>query len=101
MARDRERHASVKVVPPPAWATQTAVGRISTLKRLEAALMTVAVLVIRDPVYTPIFERLEREIEAERNAQSDNILNRARAIVAQKEMGAKSVADISSDAPFP
>ncbi len=101
MARDRERHASVKVVAPSAWAAQTGAGRNSTLKRLESALKTVAVLVTRDPVYIPIFERLERELEAERNANSNNILNRARAIVAQKDMGAKREADSSNDAPFP
>jgi hypothetical protein len=40
------------------------------LDRLCAALRTVAALMIGNPVYTPIFERLEQEIEIETAAQA-------------------------------
>lgn len=51
-----------------------------TLDRLKAALATVALLVVKDSVYAPIFARLEAEIAAE-EARGDPIA-RARAIVA-------------------
>jgi hypothetical protein len=49
-----------------------------TVARLERALETVAVLLIEDEVYLPIFERLERELaEARKTADT---LERARRI---------------------
>jgi len=49
-----------------------------TVARLERALETVAVLLIEDEVYLPIFERLEAELaEARRTAST---LDRARRI---------------------
>jgi len=47
-----------------------------TVARLERALETIAVLLIEDEVYLPIFERLEWELaEARKNADT---LDRAR-----------------------
>lgn len=46
--------------------------------RLENALATVAQLVIEDPVYIPVFERVEQELAA-LDAQSETIF-RAREI---------------------
>lgn len=48
------------------------------LRRLYAARAKVARLVVFDPVYAPVFERLEREIAARENT---DVLARARAIV--------------------
>ena len=52
--------------------------------RLQAALSKVASLVIEDPVYLPIFERLEDELAA--LAQQNDALTRARAMVLQSAM---------------
>lgn len=51
-----------------------------TLDRLIAARATVAALVVEDPIYAPIFARLETEIAVE-EARGDPIAH-ARAIVA-------------------
>jgi hypothetical protein len=52
-------------------------GEVS-IARLERALETVAVLLLEDEVYLPIFERLESELaEARKTA---NTLDRARRI---------------------
>jgi len=56
------------------------------VKQLEAALDKVALLVIENPVYAPIFERLELELEQERAFASDDVLARAKAITAQRQM---------------
>jgi len=53
------------------------------LERLRSALETVAELVVADPVYAPIFARLEAEIALEESALCNSILSRARAITAQ------------------
>ena len=53
------------------------------LARLEAALVTVAELTRNDPVYAPIFCRLEEEIALERAAR--DVIARARAIAEQNE----------------
>lgn len=68
---------------------------------LHRALETVAKLVLTDPVYAPIFRRLEEEIRLERQAQADNILDRARAIAGQNAIGARSAATWNSDPPCP
>lgn len=49
-----------------------------TVARLERALETVAVLLIEDQVYLPIFQRLEAELAEARNVS--DTLDRARAI---------------------
>lgn len=58
------------------------------IKQLESALAKVAVLVIENPAYAPIFARLELELELEqeRAFASDDVLARARAITAQRQM---------------
>ena len=71
------------------------------LARLEAARNKVAQLVIDNPRYSPIFQRLEREIELERQKLSDDLLTRARAVVAQNAMGERSSATISNFPPEP
>jgi hypothetical protein len=58
------------------------------LARLMAARQTVAKLVVADPVYVPIFERIEAEIASEEARLTDaDPLASARAIAAAK--GAK------------
>ncbi|MFE3838756.1 hypothetical protein [Pseudogemmobacter sonorensis] len=54
----------------------------SDLDRLRAAHATVALLVLNDAVYAPIFDRLDRELAQAEAAFSGDILTRARAIVA-------------------
>lgn len=55
----------------------------NTLVRLCRAREVVAALVIEDPVYLPIFERLEREVAIEEaRVSSEDALTRARAIAA-------------------
>jgi len=49
------------------------------LERLRAARAKVALLVAKNPVYAPIFDRLDREVEARETADP---VARARAIVA-------------------
>ncbi len=57
--------------------------RIPDLERLRAALETVARLVVIDPVYAPIFTRLEAEIALEEALLAQDVVARARALVAQ------------------
>lgn len=55
------------------------------LARLMAARQTVAKLVVADPVYVPIFERIEAEIASEEARLTDaNPVASARAIVAAR-----------------
>lgn len=56
-----------------------AFGDDRTLARLKAARAKMALIVKRNPVYAPIFDRLDKEVAARET--SDPIL-RARAIVA-------------------
>lgn len=58
----------------------------SELDRLRSAHAVVAELVIEDPVYAPIFERLEQEIRIEEARQSPDLIARARAVVAARQM---------------
>ena len=63
--------------PAPCAGSVSAGGEV-TVARLERALETVAVLLIEDEVYLPIFERLEAElIDARKTADT---LERARRI---------------------
>ena len=84
-------------------APKVASGHGSDLARMHRSLMTVAKLLLNDPVYIPIFQRLEKEIAAEEEslrARSD-ILQRARDVVAHRERGSISACCISSEAPSP
>ncbi len=56
-----------------------------------------------DTAYTPIFERLEREIELETAAQDGQTAAqaRARALLSQRDTGASKSLSISNDAPSP
>ena len=65
-------------------ADRTQTNQSPDLQRLNNALAKVAELVIDNPIYLPIFERLERELSA-LDAQS-NALSRARAIAVQHQM---------------
>ncbi|WP_417526197.1 hypothetical protein [Marinovum sp.] len=51
------------------------------LAKLQAAQGILAELVIEDPVYIPVFERIEREISLLEHQQS--AIERARAVVAR------------------
>lgn len=53
------------------------------LERLRAALDTVAKLVVADPVYAPIFSRLEADIAQEEAILANDVVARARAVTAQ------------------
>jgi hypothetical protein len=53
------------------------------LERLRAALDTVAKLVVADPVYAPIFSRLEADIAQEEAMLANDVVARARAVTAQ------------------
>lgn len=55
----------------------------NTLDRLRAALTKVAMLVLHDPVYTPIFRRLETDVANAEALLSDDVMARARALAAQ------------------
>ena len=52
------------------------------LGRIQAALETVAHLVVDDPIYVPIFKRLEQESEALRATR--DVIARARSLAAQR-----------------
>jgi hypothetical protein len=65
-------------------------GRRSPLDRLIAARATVAQLVVEDPIYAPIFERLEAEIAVEEaKLIARDPLATARAIIAAQRSGAR------------
>lgn len=74
-----------------------------TVQRIEAALLKVAALVERDPAFTPIFERLESELESARLAEGGrtDAQRRAALLLSQKANGRSSPATCSSDAPLP
>ena len=56
------------------------------LKSLQSYRKKVAALVLDDPVYIPIFERIEHEIE---NLEKENdVISRARAITARYKAAA-------------
>ncbi|MGJ8609509.1 MAG: hypothetical protein ACSHWY_00350 [Octadecabacter sp.] len=63
--------------------TSTANPSQTKLERIQCALEAVAKLVVDDPVYAPIFERLERMLENEQALQSGGVIARAKAIAAQ------------------
>lgn len=75
--------------------------RSPDLDRLRANLEIVATLVLEDPVYGPIFDRLEQEIAIEEAALSQDVVERARAVLRQNAIGESKSLNISSDAPLP
>lgn len=87
----RAAHISVPRPRPPARAARSLKAEQAAtrdlLARLEAALTTVAELLIEDSAFAPIFLRLEREIDLARAALSDDLLTRARAVLGQNEIG--------------
>jgi hypothetical protein len=59
----------------------------SDLHKLRAAHATAAKLVMIDPIYAPIFERLEIELKAAEATETGDVIAQARAILAcQKAM---------------
>ena len=73
------------------------------LARLRQALKVVAELLLKNPVYAPIFQRIEEEIEAEEAALAgrSDLLERARAVLGHKDTGASKSRSMSRDAPSP
>lgn len=53
------------------------------LERLRRAHNVVAKLVVADPAFAPVFRRLEEEIALEEALAADDVVARARAVVAQ------------------
>lgn len=60
-------------------------ARSVSIDRLEAALLKVAHLVARDPTFTPVFERLEAEIEKAKEVEDSlsDAQQRARDLLAR------------------
>jgi hypothetical protein len=56
----------------------------ATLDRLRKAHAKVARLVVADPVYVPVFTRLEAEIAEAEAALKDDVIARARAVARQR-----------------
>jgi len=54
----------------------------SDLQRLRAARAAVAELLTENPLYAPIFERLDREVQAREAAMVTDPIDRARMICA-------------------
>lgn len=69
---------------PSAWSSD------QELARLRAALQVVAHLVIDDPVYAPLFERLEEEIRQGEEDLANGAQARARALLARTGAGLKT-----------
>lgn len=103
--RDRECHIKAGSPGSPERSSRCArrAGATPDLERLQAALGTIAQLVLEDPAYTPIFERLEAELEIETAAQAGLTAaqSRARALLRQRATGTKTSLSISSDPPSP
>ena len=64
--------------------SKSAKQRDIEMERLRAALLTVAKLVDADPVYLPLFERLEIEIALDESMR--DAITRARLIARQRAM---------------
>lgn len=54
---------------------------METLERLKAARAKVARMVLADPVYAPIFERIESDIAELEAIAANDVVARARALV--------------------
>jgi hypothetical protein len=61
------------------------------LARLEAVLVKVAHLLDRDPVYTPLFERIEDEIRLEKKNLANGPQARARALLTKSGATVKTI----------
>ena len=83
MARAQERHACATGEAPLAFRPT----HDSSLSRLEKALRVAAELVIKNPIYAPIFRRLENDIELEKIKRATDVVRRARALLRQNEIG--------------
>lgn len=74
------------VLPPPTRRGRAGAGKVAAhddLQRLYAARETAAKLVLADPVYSPIFQRIEKEIALAEAAAHGDALACARAIARQ------------------
>jgi len=73
-----------------------------TIQRIEAALFKVAALLESDPAVTPVFERLENELnQARQSAGSQSAAqHRAAALLAQRANGSSRASACSRDAPL-
>ena len=73
---------------------RAAFGHKVSVERIEAALLKVAYLVASDPAFTPIFERLEAELDlARKEAKAMNAAQqRAKSLLDQKVRPARSSA---------
>jgi len=74
-------HIASRLLPPQRPVARGATA--SDLQRLEAARDALAKLVLADPVYVPIFQRIEEDIALIEAARSGDALTRARAIARQ------------------
>lgn len=54
---------------------------METLERLKAARAKVARMVVADPVYAPIFERIESDIAELEAIAANDVVARARALI--------------------
>ncbi len=103
--RDQSCHIQAQPSGAPKGSSAQGVQAASgaELNRLHAALQTVAELMIDDPGYTLIFERLEHEIKIETGALSGQTAAqlRAHALLSQRDTGTSSALSISSDPPSP
>jgi len=103
----RDQRCHIQVPPSGAPKGSSAQGVRATpkteLDRLKAAIEVVAELMIDDPAYTQIFERLEHDIKIETTALSGQMAAqlRARALLRQRDTGTSSALSISSDPPSP
>lgn len=71
------------------------------IDRIRAALQTVCVLMVTDPAYTPIFERLEQELQRALGPQETEAQRRAREFLGQMASPCSSLATCPSEAPCP
>lgn len=74
-----------------------------SFERIQAALLKMAMLVEHDPAFTPVFERLEAELEHARtaNVSRTSAQERAAKLLAQNARGRSDSAKCSSEAPLP
>ncbi|WP_224815969.1 hypothetical protein [Hasllibacter sp. MH4015] len=82
---------------------QTRPSQTVDAARIEAALMKIAALVADDPGFTPIFERLEAELDVavKKERRLSEAQRRARALLTQKAMRPTNSATCSKEAPLP
>lgn len=69
---------------PAIWRTRerpTRKRKMESLHRLKAARAKVARMVVADPIYAPIFERVEAEIAQLEAISANDVVARARAVI--------------------